>query len=224
MQNSTSSINRTLLLVDPALSSHPEVLDKICAPYDRNVTDIQMMDRVATGAALLSKSLYQNVVILRHDHIHAVDDSFELGNNVLDRVVASMKPQASLISLNKVYGSAESGADRREAVLAGLIYTPGVGFVKPSTEEVQAVPLNFRRKKATLPADAASKVTTPPSPGLKRKSESIPHLPAGVGLVSGDQDSDEELIDEDDLLDEEEKAAGVVQRMYFQSCQPFIEC
>jgi hypothetical protein len=41
-------------------------------------------------------------------------------------------------------------------------------------------------------------------------------LPDGVGLVSGEQDSDEELIDEDDLLDEEDKAGGVIQRKHRQ--------
>ena len=45
----SKSGRRTLLLAPPSVSAHPETLARVAEAYDRNATDIQMLDRLASA-------------------------------------------------------------------------------------------------------------------------------------------------------------------------------
>jgi len=119
-----------------------------------------------------------------------------------------MKNGGHLRSQDEMFGAME-GPEKNEAILAGLSFQPSVGFVKVDYGAQVSIPLKFGKKKT---AEAAGGLTNGNSNGdsvslpLNGKRKSVDDaLPAGVGFDDGMDDySDDELIDEDALLDEDD--------------------
>lgn len=208
---------RTLLLAGPSIAAHPEVLDQVYAIHDRSSADLQMLDRLAAGLVQLPSSTY-DVVLLLTDADGTTRESHKLlDRSVMNKVAAALKAGGLLKSQDGVFGAA-AGAEKTEAILAGLI-DGADGMMKPEQVESVSIPLKLRKKTNGL---NGANGTTPLN--LNRKREQAPSVqpvqPAGVGFVdfSDDLDAeiitgdDDDLIDEDDLITEEDMARPVVQR------------
>lgn len=204
---------RTLLLSPPSLSSHQEKLTNVLQMHDRSITDMQMLDRLAMGLVSLPESTYDVVMILSDADDSRRESQSLIGRDVLALLVKAMKAGGCLYSQDRTYGTAE-GVEKNEAVLAGLTYDASKGFVKPDYSAQESVPLRFGKKKAVAQAAGAVGGTDTGSVALplngKRKSQDLStDVPAGVGFDDGtangfDDDSDDELIDEDELMADED--------------------
>ena len=213
---------RTLLLSPPSLSSHPEKLDQVIESHDRNATDMQMLDRLSMGLVSLPEATYDLVMILSDANGTRQESQRMLNREVLGLLVSALKPSGKLRSQDGQLGK-DASQERNEAILAGLAYEDGIGFVKPDYTSTQSVPLKLGRNKNGVAQAAAGLIgTNGDSVSLplngKRKSEDMASvesgatstLPAGVGFVNStddvepEEDSDDELIDEDTLLDEDD--------------------
>ena len=222
----TPSIPQTLLLSPPSLSSHPEKLNNILEAHDRNATDIQMLDRLSLSLVSLPESTYDVILILTDADNTRIESQRLIDRNILAQIVRSLKPGGRLRSQDGTFASTES-PERREVILAGLMVADKDGVTKPNYDTTQSVPLRFGKKKSEDSATASS--ATPAGTGivslnLSGKRKNGPHdtsQPAGVGFVdfSDDfgapvdtEDSDDDLIDEDTLLDESDLARPIIQR------------
>ncbi|KAI9805570.1 MAG: hypothetical protein M1825_000821 [Sarcosagium campestre] len=216
--------NKILLLSPPSLSSHPEKLDAILAAYEGNTTSIQMLDRLAAKLVNLPLSSYDVAIILSDPDGTRNESSKLLDRNVLSSVVASLKAGGQLSSQDGSFASVTDGEERREAILAGLLHDSSTGLVKPDHNSTQAVPLRLgnRKKKAAAPVS---------SQDIEMKRSALPYSaasgdiqntsrPVGVGIVDFSDDlstpttddlSDNDLIDEDTLLDEDDLATPIAQ-------------
>lgn len=204
---------RTLLLSPPSLSSHQEKLTNVLQMHDRSVTDMQMLDRLAMGLVSLPESTYDIVMILSDADDSRRESQSLVGRDVLALLVKAMKAGGCLYSQDGKYGAGE-GAEKNEAVLAGLTYDPSKGFVKPDYSAQESVPLRFGKKKAVAQAAGAVGGIDAGSVALplngKRKSQDLStNIPAGVGFDDGtangfEDDSDDALIDEDELMADED--------------------
>lgn len=211
---------RTLLLAGPSIAAHPEVLDKVYEIHDRSSTDLQMLDRLAAGLVQLPASTY-DVVLLLTDADGTTRESHKLlDRDVMNKVVNALKAGGLLKSQDGVFG-ATGGAEKTEAILAGLI-DGADGMMKPQEVESVSIPLKLRKK--TNGANGTNGTTNGDgsvSLNLNGKREQAPSVqPLGVGFVdfSDDLDAeiitgeDDDLIDEDDLITEEDMARPIVQR------------
>lgn len=222
-QNGQFSSPRTLLLSPPSLSSHPKKLDNVLAAHDRTATDIQMLDRLSLSLVSLPESTYDIILILTDADETRRESRKLLSNHLLGLIAKALKPGGKLRSQDGKFAT-EDEQERREAIFAGLVIE-GQDMVKPNYTSTDSVPLRLSRKKNEGGAAAVTSSIGTGAVSLnlhgKRKNgppESTP--PAGVGFVdsSGDSDtreidgSDDELIDEDTLLDEEDMRMDVVQR------------
>jgi anamorsin len=203
---------RTLLLSPPSLSSHQEKLTNVLQMHDRSVTDMQMLDRLAMGLVSLPESTYDIVMILSDADESRTESRSLISRDVLALLVKAMKAGGSLYSQDGTYGTIE-GAEKNEAILAGLNFEASKGFVKPDYSTSESVPLRFGKKKAVAQAAGGFNGTDSGSVALplngKRKSEDLSSkLPAGVGFddgtANGAEDSDDDLIDEDELMADED--------------------
>ncbi len=214
---------RTLVLSPPSIASHPETLVKVWEMHDRASTDLQMLDRIAANLVNLPAATY-DVVLLLTDADGTTRESHNiLGRDVMGKIVSAMK----LGGLLKSQAGALQGAEKTEAILAGLTESPE-GMVKPEQTESVSMPLKFGRKKANgvngTNGTAASN-GTPALPEVSKQSQPEPVKPAGVGFVDFSDDlddpiitgEDEELIDEDDLITEEDMARPIIQRKSYSS-------
>lgn len=222
--------NRTLLLSPPSLSSHQEKLTQISAMHDRSSTDFQMLDRLSLGLVTLPENTYDTIIILSDADDTRTESSRLLGRQVFELLVKSLKNGGRLTSQEGSLGQMD-GAEKNEAILAGLTYTPGTGFVKQGVAQA-SVPLRLGRKKAVPPAQqtnggvngtakAAGGLTNgsngdvslpltngSASPGDTRKRKSIdistsrPTPLAGVGFDDGTGNTIDEDSD-DELIDED---------------------
>ena len=117
----TASANqRTLLLAPPSVASHPEALTRVAQAYDRNATDIQMLDRLAMGLVALPTATYDVVLLLTDVNGAQQETSRLLDRQVMAKLVHSLKAGGRLRSQDGVFGSGR-GAQPTEAILAGLV-------------------------------------------------------------------------------------------------------
>ena len=145
-----------------------------------------------------------------------------LSREVFSRIATALKPGGKLQAQDGAL-AVDDEDQRREAIFAGLV-VKGDSMVKPLHQDTQAVPLRFgknRDAKATTSAAGTGVVTLNIN---GKRTNGPPELtqPAGVGFVDFSDDygnpgvegvdSDDELIDESTLLDEEEMKRPVVQR------------
>jgi anamorsin len=199
---------RTLLLSPPSLSSHQEKLTAVIEMHDRAHTDLQMIDRLALGLVSLPQSAYDVIIILCDADGSRRESQNLMNREVLTLLVRTLKNGGHIRSQDGNFGAAD-GLEKNEAILAGLSPQPGVGFVKVDYSAQVSIPLKFGKKKT---ADAAGGLKNGSTDGdsvslpLNAKRKSVDDaLPAGVGFDDGTDDlSDDELIDEDTLLDEDD--------------------
>ncbi|KAF2759813.1 DUF689-domain-containing protein [Pseudovirgaria hyperparasitica] len=213
----SSSQSRTLLLAPPSISSHPETLNRIFADYNRNVTDLQMLDRLAMGLVSLPDSTYDVVLLLTDADGTRAESQKLLHRHLMEKIVATMKPGACLKSQDGSFGASNT-AEHTEAILSGLVRQDNDGMVKPDTSSSASVPLRFGKKKTNGTPVTAISEAVPVTSNVKRKVDEVAN-PSGVGFVDFSDDldlmiageDDDDLVDEDDLLTEADKARPVTQ-------------
>lgn len=221
------TVRRTLLLSPPSLSSHQEKLTQVVGMHDRKVTDMQMLDRLNMGLVSLPESTYDLIMVLSDADNTRRESQILLGRKVFELLVKALKVGGVLCSQDEQLGAVE-GPEKNEAILAGLSYEAGKGFVKQDFTQA-AVPLKLNRKNnGVAKAAGGLESTNTGSISLpfngKRKSEDMSSgVPAGVGFDDGtlddlDGDSDDDIIDEDTLLDEEDLKGPVKIRKYNLYC------
>lgn len=208
---------RTLLLSPPSLSSHPEALTGALHALDRNMTDLQMLDRLAFGFVSLPSSTYDTVLVLAD-----ADDSHSKRNiltdrNVFQQVVQSLKPGGHLQSPN----DALQDQLQAEAILAGLIVDTKGGFMKPNLGDQHAVPLRVgksgksraeRRERADegLNVQEGDRLKRTNPPGI-----ALADLTSDFGVDNNADNAefpDDELINEDALLNGDDLVRPIIQR------------
>ncbi|KAK2753950.1 electron carrier [Arachnomyces sp. PD_36] len=210
----TSSVpvasDRVLLLSPPSLSSHPDKLNAVLKSRDRNATDLQMLDRIALGVISLPESTYDTIILLADADGTRVEGGKLLDRQVLSRITQALKPRGRLQSQDGSFGAVE-GAERTEAILAGLVVDGKNGLAKPDSGQQGAVPLRFGKKKAAT-GDAVTNAQN--NNGGAATTAVANKAPAGVGFVNSTldtNDDDDELIDEDELLGDDDMGKPIIQ-------------
>ncbi|KAH9881243.1 electron carrier [Plenodomus biglobosus] len=211
----------TLLVAPASVAAHPEQLEKVFEKYDRNATELQMLDRIAAGLVNLPAATY-DVILLLTD----ADGTTREAHKLLSRdVMNSMFGALKVGGLLKSQAGAFQGTERTEAILAGLTETAD-GMAKPEQAESVSIPLKFGKKRTLNGANGTngtngavgSVASIPLNLGGKR-DQPEPVKPVGVGFVDFSDDlddpiitgEDDDLIDEDDLITEEDMARPVLQ-------------
>ncbi|TQV92037.1 hypothetical protein V2A60_004344 [Cordyceps javanica] len=202
----TLSAQRALLLAPPSLASHADALANVLTQYDRSITDLQMLDRLAAGVVKLPSDQYDLILVLS-DAAATLSESLGLLNRaVVGAVAESLKPKGQLRA-EKASENIETTSLAKEAVLAGLVGSGAGGFSKPDygdNDGAVSLKLGFRKKKADTPAAAPAPAPAVGSTILNGHSNgSKPAVPAGVGFDFGD-DLDDDIIDEETLMTEED--------------------
>ena len=176
---------------------------------------MQMLDRLSLGLVSLPEATYDTVILLNDAEGSRNESRALLGRNILETLVKALRPNGRLRSQDGMLGK-EEGSEKNEAILAGLASAPDGGFVKPSYNTSESVPLRFGKKNGVAKAAGGLAQPQPNAVSVqlngKRKSEELSNgLPAGVAFDDGTDaledatiDSDDDLIDEDTLLDEED--------------------
>jgi hypothetical protein len=216
--NLKPSSHRTLLLSPPSLSSHQEKLNNVLEMHDRSATDMQMLDRLALGLVSLPEATYDAIIVLLDADETRTESQKLLNRDVIALLVKALKVGGHIRSQDGQFGKIE-GPEKTEAILAGLTLEEN-GFTKPENTAELSVPLNFSRKKNIAQADGGLNGATstngdsvsPPINGKRKSTEISNGVPLGVGFDDGSanpDDSDDELIDEDTLLDEEDLKRNV---------------
>lgn len=195
----TSTGTRTLLLAPPSVASHPSALTHVAEAYDRSLTDIQMLDRLALGLVSLPASTYDVAYILTDVDRTRAESSSLLTREAMQRIVASLKPGGRLKSQDGTFGHAQSApAEHTEAILAGLTSGDGDGMVKPDTAtSVQSVKLNFRKKKADAAAVPSDDIKVATTEERKVADLEVKATPAGVGFIDTEDDLNDDFEDDD---------------------------
>lgn len=194
---------RTLLLSPPSLSSHQETLTNVLQSYDRKVTDLQMLDRLAVGLVSLPPSTYDLILILSDADGSRRESQHLLNRSILSLLVKALKTGGQLKSQDGRLGE-DDISEKNEGILAGLSFESGNGFVKPDHGGYEAVPLKFGRKKAQAAGGLNNTNGEQISLPVNGKRKSMNEVPAGVGFDDGGNNSDDDLIDEDELMADEE--------------------
>ena len=177
-----------------------------------------MLDRLALGLVSLPESTYDVIIVLLDADNTRTESRNLLGREVMTLLVKALKVGGYFRSQDGQFGRSE-GSDKNEAILAGLTLDDH-GFTKPANTSEVSVPLKLNRKKAVAQAagglngtDGTNGHSVSLPVNGKRKSTDISNgVPAGVGFDDGSasvDDSDDELIDEDTLLDEEDLKRNV---------------
>ena len=176
-----------------------------------------MLDRLSAGLVTLPDSTYDLILILTDADGSRHESGQLLGREVFGRIIQALKAGGKLQAQDGTFGQDAGGDEYREAILAGLVAEGGV-MVKPNSSASEAVPLRLRRKDRTVAVSDAGPADPVSTVSLNRKRKSVDmsqSKPAGVGfvdfsddfgdpMITGEDDSDDELIDEDTLLTEED--------------------
>ena len=186
-----------------------------------------MLDRLSLSLVSLPESTYDVILILTDADNTRTESQRLIGRDILKEVVKALKPGGRLRSQDGAFASTES-EERREAILAGLVVATDNkdGVTKPNYDATQSVPLRFGKKKSegsaaasTIPAGTG--VVSLNLNGKRKNGPPGPTQPSGVGFVDFSDDfdapieeenSDDELIDEDTLLDDSDLARPIIQR------------
>ncbi|KAI8933987.1 electron carrier [Plenodomus lindquistii] len=211
----------TLLVAPASVAAHPEKLEKVFENYDRNATEIQMLDRIAAGLVNLPAATY-DVILLLTDADGTTREAHKLlTRDVMNRISGALKVGGLLKSQSGPF----QGTERTEAILAGLTETAD-GMSKPEQAESVSIPLKFGKKKAangvngTNGTNDAVRQADSVSLNLNgKRDQPEPVKPLGVGFVDFSDDlddiiitgEDDDLIDEDDFITEEDMARPVIQ-------------
>ncbi|KAL2823848.1 Fe-S cluster assembly protein dre2 [Aspergillus cavernicola] len=190
---STDTSKRTLLLAPPSIATQEDKLRALFTTFDRNTTDLQMLDRVSAGFVSLPPNTYDLILVLTDtDGTRRAEALQLLKREVYTAIVPAMKSGAKLQTQDNFFGEAEE----TEAVLAGLLKSNS-GFEKLDVGNGAAVPLKLGRRKKTAPAP----IVQPPP------------------VISSDDNDldDDELIDEDTLLSADDLNRPIVPP---PECQP----
>lgn len=205
----------------------------VLASHDRTVTDLQMLDRLSAGLVTLPDATYDLILVLTDADGTRTESTQLLNRDVLARIVQALKAGGKLKTQDGTFGQA-GHSEEREAILAGLI-AEGDGMMKPDNGANDAVPLRLKRKdKSAAVSNAGPAVTTAivAVNGKRKSMDMAQNKPAGVGyvdfsddfddpIITGEDDDDDELIDEDTLLTEEDLKTPVNIRM-FTHLLPYI--
>ncbi|MCJ1379103.1 electron carrier [Xylographa soralifera] len=237
----SATLPRTLLLAPPSISSRPEKLNLILEAHNRQTTDIQMLDRLSLSLVQLPPSTYTTIILLTDaDNTRSQSRSL-LNGGVLARLIAALRPGGTIRSQDGTFASQAEAAERQEAILAGLIVSSD-GVTKPDYDTTASVPLRLGKNKLlngnttttnghSIPSDSAptnglASSTSPAGTGVVSLNLNGKRAngPSGVGFVDFSDDfdapveeeenSDDELIDEDTLLEESDFIRPVIQRMF----------
>ncbi|EPS25398.1 Fe-S cluster assembly protein dre2 [Penicillium oxalicum] len=194
---------RTLLLAPPSIAAHEEKLHALFTTFDRQSTDLQMLDRLSAGLVKLSPNTYSHVHLLTDTDGSRRTEALQLlTRDVYTTLVPAMKPGAKLQTQDKPL----TAADSMEAIMAGLVQNE-TGFEKPNFEQASVVPLKLggRKKKTTGLTGIMGSFAAPASVETNTKPQ------------TDNNDDDDELINEDSLLDEEDFTRPIVPP---PECQP----
>lgn len=185
-----------------------------------------MLDRLALGLVSLPSASYDTILILADADETFSESSKVLGRETLAKIVLSLKPGGRLRGLAKNHESFDN-LYQTEAILAGLVNDKEGGFQKPDAAQ-QSVPLQLGRNRKGRGKESKTKSSQPTAPPIieDRNYGQTGPKPAGVGFVDFSDDfgqeiapsqdhSDDELIDEDDLLGDDDLGRPIVQREYF---------
>lgn len=181
-----------------------------------------MLDRLALSLVSLPDSLYDTILLLLDADGTRRESKNLLTKDVLDRMVKALKPGGNIQSQDGSF-AVDDESERRAAILAGLL-VDGTTVEKPSDHITASVPLRVGKRndaKASTNAAGTGAVTLNIN-GKRKNGPTATGRPADVGYVGSDDDletpsaghgdSDDELIDEDTLLDEDDIKLNVVQR------------
>lgn len=203
---------RALLLAPPSLASHASALTTVLTQYDRNITDLQMLDRLSAGLVKLPASQYDMILVLSDASSTLTESLGLLNRSVVGAIAESLKAKGQLRAEN-ASENLESTALAKEAVLAGLVGSGAGGFSKPDYGEndgAVSLKLGFRKKKADAPIAAPAVGST----ALNGNGNGAkPAVPAGVGFDFGDDLDDDEIIDEETLMTEDDLKRPINIRM-----------
>lgn len=217
-KTSTTGGQRALLLAPPSLASHAAALTAVLTQYDRTITDLQMLDRLAAGYVQLPGAHYDLILVLS-DATSTLTESVGLLNRaVVGAIVESLKSNG-LLRAESTSENLEKTALAKEAVLAGLVGTGTGGFSKPDYGEndgAVSLKLRFGKKKAVAPAPTLAVGSTAINGSVTGNTNGVlkPVVPAGVGFDLGDDLDDDDIIDEDTLMTEEDLKRPINIRMF----------
>lgn len=181
-----------------------------------------MLDRLALSLVSLPDSLYDTILVLLDADGTRSESKNLLTMDVLDRMVKALKPGGRIQSQDGSF-AIDDESERRAAILAGLIVN-GTGVGKPLYHTTESIALRIGKRdetKASTNAAGTGAVTLNIN-GKRKNGPTSTARPAHVGYVGSDDDvetpsagngdSDDELIDENTLLDEDDIKVNIVQR------------
>ncbi|KAF7184798.1 hypothetical protein CNMCM7691_006601 [Aspergillus felis] len=184
-----------------------------------------MLDRLAVGLASLPDSTYSSIVILAGGDNSFTESLKLINRRTFNQIIKSLRRGGYIYGQDAASGGA---FDHNEAILAGLIHVGNGKYVKPDIEEMQAVPLRLGRKHDHLSGappnleDSAAEHPFPAgvSEGKTRSgddrvtvagSQKIHENIGSAATMDNNEVSDDELINEDNLLDDNELSAPIIQ-------------